>query len=437
MFSDYIEAIQYLFSCLPMYQRIGSAAYKADLSTTIELDKYFNHPHRSYLTIHVAGTNGKGSVSHMLASVLQSAGYKTGLYTSPHLIDFRERIRINGKVVDEEFVLDFVNTHKKVFEDFSPSFFEMTAAMAFEYFSQKKIDVAVIETGMGGRLDSTNIIAPVLSVITNIGLDHVQFLGETIEKIAVEKAGIIKNNIPVVVGESQDATDLIFIECARENNSSITFADKVYNADYALIGMDGKQTVNVHNSGEILFKELKTDLNGIYQQKNIITCLAAIDVLIEKGMKLSRENIYDGLSNAAQRTGLMGRWQILGNNPLIVCDTGHNESGIREVVSQIHQTPYRRLHIVFGMVGDKSIDKVLQLLPKDADYYFTRASIPRSMDEKVLKEKAKEVGLEGNVYPSVESAYITAKSNAGSSDFIFIGGSTFVVADLLEYLRLQ
>lgn len=416
-----------------MFHRIGQAAYKNSLDNTLKLDEIFGHPHRKYKTVHVAGTNGKGSVSHMLAAVLQSAGYKTGLYTSPHLKDFRERIKINGEMISEEEVIKWVEDYPVKYNlwDLEPSFFELTATMAFDYFAKKEVDIAIIEVGLGGRLDSTNIITPEVSVITNIGLDHTNLLGETLEKIAFEKAGIIKNNIPAVIGTTQTETEKVFKDVAKSKHSKLFFADQVYVAGYPMIGLDGKQILNIEKDGEKVYSEIKLDLLGIYQQKNVPAVLKALDILIENGWKISIQNIYDGLSNTAKLTGLMGRWQIIGNNPLIICDTGHNEDGIKMVVNQIKNTAYKTLHFVFGVVADKNQDAILQLLPKNAVYYFTKANIPRAMNEKVLAQKASDFGLIGTSYSSVIEAFNTAKKNAGKNDLIFVGGSTFVVAEIL------
>jgi dihydrofolate synthase/folylpolyglutamate synthase len=416
-----------------MFQRSGPAAYKNSLENTLLLDEYYGYPHRRFKTIHVAGTNGKGSVSHMLAAVLQSAGYKTGLYTSPHLKDFRERIRINGEVISEQDVMFWVENYriKNGLWKLEPSFFELTVAMAFDYFAKQNVDVAVIEVGLGGRLDSTNIITPEVSVITNIGLDHTNLLGETLEKIAVEKAGIIKENIPVVIGETQRETKLIFSETAGFKNAPLLYSDQKYKVDYSLMGMDGKQVVRVTKENKNVYPDLKLDLTGIYQQKNVPAVLNTLDILIEKGWLIKEKDIYNGLQSTVELTGLLGRWQIIGNNPLIICDTGHNEDGIKPVVEQIENTPYKTLHFVFGAVGDKKPDRILQLLPKNAIYYFTRANIPRAMNEVELAQKAAGFGLNGMAYSSVIEAFNAAKQNAGIHDLIFVGGSTFVVAEIL------
>lgn len=428
---DYKQTLDWLFNQLPMYQRQGKAAYKADLNNTLELDKYFKHPHKNFKSIHVAGTNGKGSVSHMLASILQESGYKVGLYTSPHLKDFRERIKINGEMVLEKFVVEFVKMHGAKFEEIESSFFEMTVAMAFDYFAQENIDIAVVEVGMGGRLDSTNIISPELSIITNIGLDHTAFLGDNLAQIAKEKAGIIKPGIPVVIGEIHPETDDVFIKIAKENRTNIHFADQFFQIDYGMLSVDNKQVYNVKKDEEIVYPEIKLDLLGNYQRKNLITALKAIEIVKEHFTKVTPDFIYKGLENVIHNTGLKGRWQILGNSPLIVCDTGHNLDGITQIIEQINQTAYKNLHFVFGVVDDKNIEKILELLPTTAKYYFTNANIPRALDKDILKEKAEKYNLIGSSYSSVKIALENAKKNAKVNDLIFIGGSTFVVAEVV------
>jgi len=427
---NYKSTIEFMYKQLPMYQRQGKAAYKADLETSLAFDNFLDFPHRSFKTIHVAGTNGKGSVSHMLASVLQEQGLKVALYTSPHLKSFRERIRVNGELVSEQFVVNFIEKIKQFIEQEKPSFFEMTVFMAFQYFKEQNVDIAVIEVGMGGRLDSTNVINPVLSIITNISLDHTAFLGNTITQIAVEKAGIIKENTPLVIGESQTETGHVFIEKAKQNNSEIFFADKKYKIDYTLHSAYAKQTFNVKLGETIVYENLSLDLLGSYQAKNLKTVLMTIDVLNNLGFSISKDNIYSGLANVVKNTGLKGRWQILGNNPLIVCDTGHNKAGVTEITEQLEQIPYKKLHIVFGAVNDKNIEEILRLLPQEAAYYFTQANIERALDVDILYEKAKQVGLNGEKYKSIELAFDKAKQNAEKNDVIFIGGSTFVVAEL-------
>lgn len=430
---NYSDTLDYLFTQLPMFQRSGPTAYKNNLENTLTLDEHYGHPHKKFKTIHVAGTNGKGSVSHMLAAVLQSAGYKTGLYTSPHLKDFRERIRINGEMIPESAVSEWVENYMSKNEKWKidPSFFELTVAMTFDYFAQQKIDMAVIEVGLGGRLDSTNIITPEASVITNIGLDHTDLLGNTIEKIAFEKAGIIKENVPVVIGETQFETKSVFEKKANSLNAPIFFADNEYQAVYSTLTMDGMQMVRVEKNGENVLNGLQLDLLGNYQLKNLPTVLKTLDILIKKSWKITEQDIFEGLKSTIPLTGLKGRWQILGNNPRIVCDTGHNEDGIKMVLKQIENTAFKTLHFVFGTVGDKNPDNILRILPKNAVYYFTRANIPRALDEKELTQKAATFGLRGTAYSSVAEALRTARQNADKNDFIFIGGSTFVVGEIL------
>ena len=428
---SYNEVLDFLFSQLPMYQRTGKVAYKANLDNTLKLDAHFSSPHKKYKTIHVAGTNGKGSVSHCLASVLQDAGYKVGLYTSPHLKDFRERIRVNGECISEQEVIAFVEQNQSLIKEIKPSFFEMTVALAFQYFEIQKVDVAIIEVGLGGRLDSTNIITPECSVITNIGLDHTALLGDTIGLIAKEKAGIIKPNIPVIIGETNDITQKVFDQKAQENQSPIYYADLNYTIPVAMNGTDGTQILQVYKNEEKHYPDLKLGLLGHYQQNNIKTILQTIDVLATKGFKIQQENIYSGLKDVVINTGLLGRWQVLGANPAIICDTGHNTEGITHLVAQIKQTAYKKLHIVWGMVNDKDITNVLNLLPKDANYYFAKPNIPRGLDAGELKQEAYKVGLRGSSYSSVAIAIENAKKNAGTNDLIFIGGSTFVVAEAI------
>nr|WP_319997509.1 folylpolyglutamate synthase/dihydrofolate synthase family protein [uncultured Draconibacterium sp.] len=430
---DYKATLDYLFSQLPMFQRTGPAAYKNTLGNTLKLDEYYGHPHRKYRTIHVAGTNGKGSVSHMLASVLQAAGYKTGLYTSPHLKDFRERIKINGQMMPESAVVDWVSnfvTNNDLWK-IQPSFFELTVAMAFDYFAHQEIDVAIMEVGLGGRLDSTNIITPDVSIITNIGLDHTNLLGNTLEKIAGEKAGIIKTGVPVVIGTTQKETAPVFNEKAQEVDTSIYFSDQEYNVAYSMLSMDGRQQLNVQKEGKDVYPQLALDLLGQYQHKNIPAVLKAVDLLIEKDYKITENCLREGLANVVTTTGLLGRWQVIGTNPLTVCDTGHNEDGIKSIVQQLEDTAYKQLHFIFGTVGDKDPEKVLALLPKEANYYFVKAAIARAMNADELAKRANEFGLVGEVYPSVNEAYKKARLVADKMDMIFVGGSTFVVAEVL------
>lgn len=429
----YNEALDYLYNKLPMFQRSGPPAYKHSLDNTLGLDRLYQHPHKKFRAIHVAGTNGKGSVSNMLAAILQKSGYKTGLYTSPHLKDFRERIRVDGEKINEGFISswigDFIKQNKRW--KIEPSFFELTVIMAFEYFVQQNVDVAVIEVGLGGRLDSTNIITPELSIITNIGFDHTNLLGNTLREIATEKAGIIKEKIPVVIGETHRETKKVFLAKAREKGSTIYFADQEYYSEYSMMDIEGKQVLNIKTQGQVVFPDLKVGLGGMYQRKNIPTVLKACDILIKGGWEISNDTIYSGISDVAGLTGLQGRWQVIGNNPLTVCDTGHNEDGIRMVVDQLKQTAFKKLHFVFGVVADKDMSRVLALLPADAEYYFTKASIPRALDENLLKIQAANYGLKGGAYPTVISAFESAKKNADKNDLIFVGGSTFVVGEIL------
>lgn len=429
----YQEVLDYLYSQLPMFQRTGAAAYKDNLDNTIRLDEMFDYPHRTFKSIHVAGTNGKGSVSHMIASILQEAGYKTGLYTSPHLKDFRERIRVNGEMITEEAVIKFTESFLTINEiqQMEPSFFELTVSMAFDYFRSMQVDVAVIEVGLGGRLDSTNIITPEVSVITNISFDHMYLLGNTLAKIAGEKGGIIKPAIPVVIGESATETNAVFEQLAGKAESTIAFADQFYEATYGMLTTDGKQSLNIRSHGKVVYPNLLLDLLGIYQRLNVPTVLKTIDILNDKGWNLSEEFIRKGLANTIHNTGLLGRWQIIGNNPLTICDTGHNPAGIQLVVEQINQTPWDKLHIVIGMVNDKDQNEVLSLLPTNADYYFTKANIPRATEPEELASKAAMFGLNGNSYPSVRQALSEALAHAGKNDLVFVGGSTFVVAEIL------
>lgn len=390
-----------------MYQRVGKSAYKADLSNTLILSDYLGNPHKKFKSIHVAGTNGKGSTSHMLASILQEAGYKVGLYTSPHLKDFRERIKINGQMIPKRRVSFFITKHQPFFEAHSLSFFEMTVGLAFDYFQKEKVDIAVIEVGLGGRLDSTNIITPIVSVITNIGLDHTRFLGTTLPEIAAEKAGIIKPGIPVVIGETVLETKKVFEDIAKKNNAPIVFAESEKGKSYA------------------------SDLKGNYQEKNKKTVLAVIQVLQDKGWNLSEENCRKGLLNTIKNTGLMGRWQLLQERPKVICDTAHNKEGLQLVLSQLKNEAYGQLHIVLGVVDDKDLENVLPLFPKEATYYFCKPAVPRGLSVKVLEEKASQYGLFGEVYLSVKMAYKDALLSAANEDVVYVGGSTFVVAEVL------
>ncbi|MGL4853101.1 MAG: bifunctional folylpolyglutamate synthase/dihydrofolate synthase [Phocaeicola sp.] len=425
---NYQETVDYLFQSVPMFQQVGKAAYKEGLSNTHRLDAHFNHPHRKFQTIHVAGTNGKGSCSHTLAAILQAAGYKTGLYTSPHLIDFRERIRINGEVVPESFVVDFVEKHRSFFEPLSCSFFELTTAMAFHYFAQEEVDVAIIEVGLGGRLDCTNIIQPRLSIITNISLDHTQFLGTTLAQIASEKGGIIKEGIPVVIGESTPETKPIFIDLAEKVGAPLYFAQEEKLIERIAYNSDGTP---IYQTQE--YPNLMGELRGIYQQKNTQTVLSAICRLKEQGFHLTEEQVRMGFANVCKLTGLMGRWQQVESHPTTVCDTGHNEAGMGYIVEQLKQQEYKQLHIVLGMVSDKDVERVVGMMPKEAIYYFTQADIPRALPAEELKEVAEKHGLVGKCYSNVPAAYLDARKQANKMDFIFIGGSSFIVADFLKF----
>jgi dihydrofolate synthase/folylpolyglutamate synthase len=428
---NYNEAISFLFSSLPMYQRVGRAAYKSDLKNTLALDEHFGHPHLAFRSIHVAGTNGKGSVAHMLAAVLQEAGYQTGLYTSPHLKDFRERIRINGEMIQEDRVTAFVNEHHGIIRQIEPSFFEMTVSMAFDHFARQKVDLAVVEVGMGGRLDSTNVLHPLLSVITNIGMDHSQFLGDTLYKIAREKAGIMKPGVPAVIGQKQQEISVVFERRAREMGCSLYFADQEYRVETDPQSPEGKQLMQVYRHDEPWPGSLELDLLGHYQQMNLATVLKAIDVLGELGISLSGEQVRRGLANVRVLTGLRGRWEILGHNPMIVCDTAHNPEGMKEVLRQIRNMPWKNLHFILGIVNDKDPRRLLSLLPRKARYYFTQASIPRAMDREKLAREAMGFGLHGQVCPSPTRALEIARSEATADDLIFAGGSIFLVAELL------
>ncbi len=426
----YREVLEKMFRSLPMFQRVGAAAYKPDLNNTVRLMKALGEPYTKFRSVHVAGTNGKGSCSHMLASVLMAAGYKTGLYTSPHLRDFRERIKINGEMIPRAEVVEFYRTHEDLFTRERTSFFEMTVAMAFDYFARHQVDVAVIEVGMGGRLDSTNVITPLLSLITNISPDHMQFLGDTLPKIAGEKAGIIKAGVPVVIGESQEEVREVFERKAAGCGAPLCYADRVFSLRN--IGNEGTAfTFDAYKNGALYGSGWRCDLaGGTYEGKNVVSVLAAVDSL-RKTFTIPDEALAEGLARAAESTGLAGRWQRLASAPLTYCDTGHNEGGIRLVLEQIARTPHRRLHIVWGMVGDKDIAHILALLPKDAAYYFCQAPQQRALDVHVLQRKAEENGLRGEAFPTVRQALTQARSLAAPDDLIYIGGSTFVVAEVV------
>lgn len=414
-----------------MYQRVGKAAYKADLNTTIELLNAIGNPQKQFKAVHIAGTNGKGSVSHVMASILQEAGFKTGLYTSPHLKDFRERIRMGGMMIEEDNVVDFINKYKSVIDEIKPSFFEMTVAMAYDYFANQNVDYAVLETGMGGRLDSTNICYPVVTAITNIGFDHTAFLGDSLEKIAVEKAGIIKNNIPIIIGRRQNETKAVFAEKAISANAEITYADEIIDIKVLNTSDGFKQHIDVWMENKLIIERIENPLIGDYQKENIATAISIANKMKENGHSIDYEQIASGISNVIKNTHFMGRWQKLSDFPLSICDTGHNIDGLKFVVNQLKNQRYDKLHFVFGMVNDKDADNILMLLPKNATYYFCRPDIPRGMDASLLKEKAFKIGLNGNDYSSVMEAYNSAQNNASNNDLVFVGGSTFVVAEIV------
>ncbi len=428
----YRETVDYLYSQLPAFTRIGAAAYKADLGNIVALCEAIGQPEKTFKTIHIAGTNGKGSSSHFIASILQEAGYKTGLFTSPHLKDFRERFRINGQLVSEAFVVDFVQNNSQLFEEIKPSFFEMTVALAFSFFSREQVDIAVIETGLGGRLDSTNIITPELSLITNIDFDHMDLLGDTLEKIAFEKAGIIKSGKPVVISEFQEEIESIFSSKAGGLNAPIRFASKEIDwSNSELKNTEaGLQLLCQGKLGEE-FINIVSPLTGGYQLRNLKGVVVAIDELKKLGWNIPMKALQNGILHVKQNTSLLGRWQQIGNSPDIYCDTGHNTAGIKEILLQLKQHQFEKLHIVFGVVKDKSIDTILSLLPKNAEYYFCAANIFRALSADELLMKANEFGLLGNSYSSVNEALTMAKAAANENDFIYVGGSTFVVAEII------
>lgn len=402
---EYNQTLNFLITRLPIYQRIGRVAYKKDIGNIISACKKLKNPQNNFKSIHIAGTNGKGSVAHILASILQESGYNTGLYTSPHLKDFRERIKINGNIISKKKVNDFVSINKDTFLKLQMSFFEMTVAMAFNHFANEKVDIAIIETGLGGRLDSTNIINPMISIITNIGLDHTKLLGDSIEEIAKEKAGIIKDNTPIIIGSRQKKVEYIFREVSESKNAEIYFSDIISN--------------------------YKTDLKGNYQKKNISTALKSIEILRKLDWTISENNINDGLMNVVKNTGLYGRWQIISKKPLTICDTAHNIDGIKHIMKELKNTPHSNLHFVFGTVNDKETDSILSLLPKNALYYLCKANIERAMDTNTLYKKAKDLNLNCIPFASVKEALAAAKKAAKNKDLILISGSTFVVAEAL------
>lgn len=424
----YEETLHYLYTSTPLFQNVGKDAYKEGLENTYELDKHFGHPHKQFKTIHIAGTNGKGSCSHTLAAILQSAGYKTGLYTSPHLVDFRERIRVNGTPIPKDYVTLFVEENRSFFEPLHPSFFELTTAMAFKYFAEQHVDVAIIEVGLGGRLDCTNIITPDMCIITNISFDHTQFLGNTLEKIAKEKAGIIKSGIPVVIGETSTETRTVFQNKAAETHAPITFAEDESLVEDWKTGTDGYRIYQTKN-----YADLKGELGGLYQIKNTNTILTAVRQLKQIGYTITEQDVRNGFANVCKLTGLMGRWQTIETSPKVICDTGHNVGGISYIVEQLKHETYKHLHIVIGMVNDKDISGVLSLLPKDAYYYFTQASVKRALPADEMAQKAYAANLQGGYYDNVQTALEAAKAKADKDDLIFVGGSSFIVADLLTF----
>lgn len=426
----YTETIEYLFSRLPMFSRMGAGAIKNNLVNTRAICSWLGDPQNKFKSIHIAGTNGKGSCSHMIAAVLHECGYKTGLYTSPHLKDFRERIRINGEMVSKDFVISFTERIRPLIEETNPSFFELTVGMAFEYFAEQRIDVAVIETGLGGRLDSTNVIVPELSVITNIGMDHMNILGDTLPLIAAEKAGIIKNKVTTIIGESSDETDEVFMSVAIEKHAPIVFADKRYFAsdwkhNNGLLETD---IVSAHDQSRVSYQ---LDLPGYYQLKNLVTVVETIHQLRAKNFELPHEKVVRALRQVKKLTGFHGRWEIIHQHPQVILDVAHNADGIRQVVNQLELSDYRQLHIIIGMVKDKEIENVLSLLPHEAKYYFTRAQIPRALPENVLHQKAQVAGLKGEAYGEVNNALKAALGKASKEDLILVCGSVFVVGEVL------
>ncbi len=426
----YQQTLDYLFARLPMFHRVGAAAYKANLVNTIKIVELLGKPHQKIKCIHVAGTNGKGSSSHMLAAVLQQAGYKTGLYTSPHLVDFRERIKINGKMIPKNYITDFVEKYKDPFELIEPSFFEWTVGLAFDYFAKEEVDVAIIEVGLGGRLDSTNVIKPKVSLITNISFDHINLLGDTLEKIAAEKAGIIKSRVPVVISQYQSESGPLFNAVAKELKSPIEFADKQFKIiDHKIL--NGLLNTTVLNKKTNTTLNIDLDLTGSYQLKNLLGVLKTLEFVEEAGFMISPEDIKTGLKQVIKTTGLNGRWQTISEKPLMITDTGHNEDGIKNVIHNLKSTTYNHLHFVFGAVNDKDVSKILQLLPKEATYYFTKANIPRALNENELLEQAQKLKINGKAFTTVKSAIAAAKKACKKNDLILIGGSTFVVGDAL------
>lgn len=428
----YQQTLDFLYKQLPMFQRIGNQAFKKDLSNTLAICEQLDNPHQKFKSIHVGGTNGKGSTSHIIAAVMQAHGFKVGIYTSPHYKDFRERIKINGKLISKKYIVDFVEQNKTTFDKIKPSFFEWTVGLAFDYFANQKVDIAIIEVGLGGRLDSTNIITPLLGVITNISFDHTQFLGDTLPLIAGEKAGIIKKEIPIIIGETHKETAPIFKQTAKKQNAPILFADKQLKIDRKKV-LPNHQVFDITKGKKLIFKDLHLNLIGEYQQKNLTTALTALlnlspvfpDFVLEKG------KLKAGLKDLQSRTRMMGRWQKLGEKPLIIADSGHNEGGLKLTMKQLENIQYKKLHFVLGAVNDKSITKMLSMLPKEAKYYFAKANIPRGLAADLLKKEADTFGLKGRTYSSVRNALRAAKRAAEADDMIFVGGSTFVVAEAI------
>ena len=429
---NYKETLEYLYNSTPVFEHVGASAYKEGLQNTLALDEHFGHPHLKFRTIHIAGTNGKGSCSHTIASILQEAGYKVGLYTSPHLVDFRERIKVNNVCISEKEVVEFVESERDFFEPLHPSFFELTTAMAFQYFEKEHVDIAVIEVGLGGRLDCTNIITPILSIITNISFDHTQFLGDTLEKIAAEKAGIMKRGIPVVIGEYNDETKSVFEVRAKELDAPITFAqdsNRIMSSE-AIENGGRKYTTADGNS-------FVGELGGDYQEKNTRTVLEACRILRDMGIINDEKHIYEGIKKVCSNTGLLGRWQKISEKPLTVCDTGHNVAGWEYLSEQIKRQRCKTRRIIFGMVDDKDINSVTSLLPKDAEYYFTQASCKRALNSLTVASIAESHGITGKSYNNVGEAYLQARKEADKDDFIFIGGSSYIVADLLAFIAFN
>jgi dihydrofolate synthase/folylpolyglutamate synthase len=430
---NYQQTIDYLYNTLPMFSRMGSAAFKKDLTNTLLLCERLGNPYKKFKSIHVAGTNGKGSVSHMLAAIFQTAGYKTGLYTSPHLYDFRERIKVNGAMCEEDFIVDFVERIKPAIEKIQPSFFEITVTMAFEYFAQHQVDVAIIEVGLGGRLDSTNVITPELSIITNIGWDHMNMLGNTLQEIALEKGGIIKENIPVVIGEKKEETENVFKEIALQKHSPLFFAEENFSVKNYKLSNDSIEISVAGKNSTITNYQL--DLPGIYQTKNILTVLQAIELLNDWNLKT--EHVQPALKGIKKLTGLFGRWEVIHKDPTVVLEVAHNKDGIEQMLTHVQNISFNHLHMIIGMVKDKDVEQVLQFLPKEAIYYFTQAHIPRALDAKDLQAKASEVSLKGNYFDDVNNAIQQALNSSSKNDLIIICGSIFLVAEVDKELITQ